>query len=112
MAYKKKLYKFRPKDNSQKIETHFSKEQKKAVSVNSMAVERDVRQISTMHFKPMWAGYAVAEATYQLSAGHKAIRQIVQRTGETQDSYAYKAFVTTSKMPAADLMTLVFPQRM
>ena len=68
-------------------------------------------QISTMHFEPMWAGYAVAEGDYQLSAADKPIRQIVQRTGETLHSYAYKAFVTTSQMPAADLMTLVFPQR-
>ena len=68
-------------------------------------------QISTINFTPMWAGYAVAEAKDQLSADHKAIRQIVQRTGETKDSYAYKVFLTTSKMPAADLMTLVYPQR-
>ena len=45
MAYKKKLYKFRPKDRQQQIETHFTKENKKTISVNSMAVERDVRQM-------------------------------------------------------------------
>jgi hypothetical protein len=45
MASKKKLYKFRPKDNEQKIETHFAKEQKKTLSVNCISVERDVRQM-------------------------------------------------------------------
>ena len=45
MASKKKLYKFRPKDNEQKIETHFAKEQKKTLSVNYISVERDVRQM-------------------------------------------------------------------
>lgn len=70
-----------------------------------------LRQVPTMDFTPMWAGYAVAETQYQFSAQHQPLRQIVQRTGETEHSYAYKAFVTTSQLPAADLMTLIFPQR-
>jgi hypothetical protein len=70
-----------------------------------------LRQAPKMHFTPMWAGYAVAEAQYQFSAEHPPIRQIIQRTGETEYSYAYKAFVTTSQLPAADLMTLIFPER-
>ncbi len=70
-----------------------------------------LRQVPTMDFTPMWAGYAVAETQYQFSAEHQCIRQIVQRTGETEHSYAYKAFVTTSQLPAADLMTLIFPER-
>jgi hypothetical protein len=73
--------------------------------------KKSLRQFSTMDFRPMWAGYAVAEGKYQLSSEHGAIRQIVQRTGETEDSYIYKAFLTTSPMPAADLMTIVFPER-
>jgi hypothetical protein len=73
--------------------------------------EKLLRQVPTMDFTPMWAGYAVAETQYQFSADHQPLRQIVQRTGETKHSYAYKAFVTTSQLPAADLMTLIFPQR-
>ena len=45
MGYKKKLYKFRPKDKPIEIETHFAKEQIKTVSANPMSVERDVRQM-------------------------------------------------------------------
>ena len=70
-----------------------------------------LRQIQAMAFTPMWAGYAVGEGKYQPSTGHQAMRQIVQRTGEIQADYAYKAFVTNSQMPAADLMTLLFPER-
>lgn len=73
--------------------------------------KKSLQQFSTMDFTPMWAGYAVAEGEYQLSADHEAIRQIVQRTGETKDTYAYKAFITNSQMPAADLITMVFPER-
>jgi len=73
--------------------------------------KKTLRQIPRMEFTPMWAGYAVADGKYQLSAGHGSIRQIFQRTGETEDTYAYKPFVTTSQIPAADLMTMVFPER-
>ncbi len=73
--------------------------------------KRLMQQISALSFTPMWAGYAVAEGKYQLSKQHQPIRQIVQRTGETKDTYTYKPFITTSRMPPADLMTLVFPQR-
>lgn len=70
-----------------------------------------MRQISALAFTPMWAGYAVGETQYQPSAAHQAMRQIVQRTGENQADYAYKAFVTNSQIPAQDLMTQLFPQR-
>jgi hypothetical protein len=70
-----------------------------------------LREISAMDFSPNWAGYAVAESKYQLSATDQCLRQIVQRTGETQADYRYKAFVTNSQIPAADLMTRLFPQR-
>lgn len=45
MAFKKKLYKFRPKDKEQKIETHYTKEQKKTISVTSFSMERQVREM-------------------------------------------------------------------
>ena len=90
---------------------HLSRHKKFSILVPAPQHKKLRQQMATMDFTPMWAGYAVAEGNYQLSDGHGAIRQIVQRTGETEDTYAYKAFVTTSKMPAADLMTLVFPER-
>ncbi len=70
-----------------------------------------LQQIFTMAFTPLWAGYAVGVGTYQLSNHDKAMRLIVQRTGEREDAYAYQPFVTSSKLPADELMTLVFPER-
>jgi hypothetical protein len=70
-----------------------------------------MRQITSMPYTPMWAGYAVAEGRYQPSASHEPIRLIVQRTGETKQTYTYKPFVTTSHQSAADLMTVLFPER-
>ena len=70
-----------------------------------------LKQIVKLHFIPLWAGYAVAEWEYQLSDRDKTIPAVVQRTGETPDNYDYKPFATTSQLPAADLMTVAYPER-
>jgi hypothetical protein len=73
--------------------------------------KRIMNKIDKMSFKPLWAGYAVAEGTYQLTHSTKTIPLIVQRTAEREEEYDYKPFVTTSTIPADQLMTLIFPQR-
>ena len=70
-----------------------------------------LKEISKLPFVPIWAGYAVAEWEYHLSDSDKTTRVVVQRTGETVENYAYKPFATTSQLPAADLMTVIFPGR-
>ncbi|MDP2806753.1 MAG: transposase [bacterium] len=64
---------------------------------------------SALQYRPLWAGYAVAEDVYQL--GHRRMRLLVQRVGETPQTYDYKPFVTTSDRRAVDLMGDVFPER-
>lgn len=68
-------------------------------------------QAAQLHYRPMWAGYAVAEWQYKIPNHDKSIRVIVQRTGETKKTYDYKPFITTSNMAADELMTLTFPKR-
>lgn len=70
-----------------------------------------VKLMKSLNYSPVWAGYAVAEWQYYRPSQKKAIRAIVQRTGETEDNYEYKPFVTTSNLPASELMTLAFPER-
>jgi len=70
-----------------------------------------IKEIVKLDFTPLWAGYAVAEWKYQLADRDQTIRAVVQRTGETQDTYDYKPFATSSQLPAADLMTLAYPER-
>jgi hypothetical protein len=91
--------------------SHLARHPKFSILLPVPQRQKLLKEIATMTFTPLWAGYAVAERMVRFSAQHEPIRQIVQRTGETTDTYAYKAFVTTSRMPAADLMTLVFPER-
>lgn len=70
-----------------------------------------LRHCSTLPFKPLWPGYAVADTIHQLKDQTESIRLIVQRTGERQQDFDYKPFATTSHLPADELMTLVFPER-
>lgn len=70
-----------------------------------------LQQISAMNFSPLWAGYAVAEGTYQLPNQDASIRLLMQRTGEREGEYDFKPFVSNSKKSADELMTLIFPER-
>lgn len=90
---------------------HLTKHRKFSILLPAPQRKKLLKQISSMDFKPMWAGYAVAEGKYEPSGSHESSRLIVQRTGETEGAYRYKAFVTTSELSAPDLMTLVFPER-
>ena len=69
------------------------------------------RRMARMAFTPCHAGYAVAEEPYPLARSQRDVRLIVQRTGETADSYVYKPFVTSDARPAAELMTMCYPKR-
>lgn len=73
--------------------------------------KRLLKKISTLPFKPLWAGYAVAESAYEITGIDTPLRVIAQRTGEREDAFEYKPFVTSSTIPADELMTLIFPDR-
>jgi hypothetical protein len=91
--------------------TYFLTQSQFAVLMPAPQRQNIMRQLPTMAYMRQWAGYAVAEGKYRLEAQRKTLRLLTQRTGETAQAYAYKPFVSTSKQPAADLMTLVFPER-
>jgi hypothetical protein len=69
-----------------------------------------VKRCASLSYTPAWAGYAVGESSYFLPGG-KEIRMIVQRTHEVPSQYQYRPFLTTSNLPGADLMNLLFPKR-
>ncbi len=70
-----------------------------------------LKKFSAMTFKSLWAGYAVAEGSYTLKDLKEPMRLIVQRTGERENDYEYKPFVTSSTIAADELMTFIFPER-
>jgi hypothetical protein len=88
-----------------------SKHQKFSILMPTPRSKNILKQAMSMCYTPQWAGYAVAEGEYQLVNHQKPLRLILQRTGEREDRYDYKPFITTSHLPASELMTLIFPLR-
>jgi len=63
-------------------------------------------------FKPLWAGFALAETSYRFSNSFATkYRLIVQRTGETDANYSYTVFITTSGKPASSLICEDYDKR-
>ena len=52
--------------------------------------------IGNIPFTPKWAGFSIAETLFNFYNDHNQYRLIVQRTGESQQNYSYRAFLTTS----------------
>lgn len=75
------------------------------------SIKKITQQFPGLDYTPLWAGYALAETTYQFEGGGPILRLLVQREGEIPDSYTYKAFLTSSKLPAKELLTHLYPRR-
>ena len=59
-----------------------------------------------LKYKERWTGYAVAEqAPFSIGGSTEKYRLIVQREGLSPESYKYKPFLTTSKLPEEVLMS-------
>ena len=73
---------------------------------------KKLKQIEqSLTFNRMWAGYAVAETTYNFSAKKGEYRLIVQRVGETPQTYIYKSFIAISNRSAKELLTDIYNRR-
>lgn len=67
--------------------------------------------VDQLNYKPLWAGYALAETTFNFEENDNILKLIVQRQGEQREHYTYKPFLTTSTKSAIDLITQLFPER-
>ncbi len=65
----------------------------------------------SLHYKPLWAGYAVAETMFNFRGRKQQYRLIMQREGETVSEYRYKTFLTLSKRPAQELASEIYKKR-
>jgi hypothetical protein len=75
------------------------------------SIKKITRQFPHLDYTPLWAGYAIGETTYQFEGAAAALRLLVQRQGEVPSRYTYKAFLTSSDQPGADLLTNLYPKR-
>jgi len=65
----------------------------------------------SLQFQGKWAGYAIAETTFNFSGHKEKFRLIVQREGEKENQYKYKSFITISEKPAVTLLSERYAER-
>ncbi len=79
--------------------------------VPALSTQRIKKIERAQAYKRKWAGYAIAESTFQFVGHKEKYRLISQREGETTRDYVYKSFLTLSNKPATELLSDDFPKR-
>ncbi|MBW2097141.1 MAG: transposase [Deltaproteobacteria bacterium] len=76
------------------------------------AVLRAIRSLSPEAFTRHWAGYATAKQPYSLTRSHEGpYSQFIQRKGERQCDYDFKAFLCTSDRNEMEDLSQNYPRR-
>jgi hypothetical protein len=70
---------------------------------------RDIQQKCV--YRPLWAGYALAETDYRFAKGGHTYRMLIQREGEVEKEFVYKSFITLGDKPAVDLLSISYAER-
>jgi hypothetical protein len=76
------------------------------------AVKKSISRVLEQAFTRHWAGYATAKSSYEMKGGRNgAYHQLIQRTGEEQHDYDFKAFLCTSDRDELEDLTKSYPKR-
>ena len=79
---------------------------------NNKSVQKAIRAISDEAFKRHWAGYATAKSLYQMIGNsYGPYHMFIQRKGERQDDYDFKAFLCTSDRNEMEDLSINYPER-
>ncbi|MDO9548692.1 MAG: transposase [Candidatus Marinimicrobia bacterium] len=70
-----------------------------------------INTIKNLEYKRHWAGYATAETQYRYKENKHEFRLIGQRSGEKEEEYNYKPFITTGDNSSLELITEDYPER-
>jgi hypothetical protein len=73
--------------------------------------EKIRRIIKSLDFKPLWAGYAIAETPFHFTGKKEQYRLLVQREGEMESQYQYRSFLAISDKPAHELLSEKYQER-
>jgi hypothetical protein len=73
--------------------------------------EKITKLIQGITYKPVWAGYAIAETPFSFEKSKQVFRLLAQRSGERPSEYSYSAFLTTSTQPADLLLAEEYDKR-
>jgi hypothetical protein len=76
------------------------------------AVCKQLASIPPECFMCRWAGFATAKLPFQLTNSQtNPFFQFVQRMGEQENNWTFKAFLATADYNEADALTLDYPKR-
>ena len=81
------------------------------ILVPAPGTKRLTERLPHLDYRPLWAGYAIAESEFSFKGSSLTYRLIVQREGEQDNRYKYKAFITTSPEEARQLIASVYAER-
>jgi hypothetical protein len=92
----------------------FKKTQQKAtldLLAPALNTKRVQGLIKDLRYRPLWAGFALAETIFNFDGHSERFRLIAQRTGERKDDFKYSAFITTSDKSAKTLVCKDYDRR-
>jgi hypothetical protein len=79
---------------------------------HSRPLAAQMRTVPPDAFTPRWAGLATARRPYGLKHGTRGpYWQLIQRTGETPETYGFTGFLGTADRDELDDLTLEYPKR-
>lgn len=79
---------------------------------NHASVQKAIKHVPDEEFKRHWAGYATTTRRYPLTGSQQPhYYQCIQRKGERQDDYEFKAFLCTSNRDEMEDLSQNFPSR-
>jgi len=76
------------------------------------SVQKSIGTVPDGAFKRHWAGYATTSCCYQiLESSYGPYRQFIQRKGEAEEDYDFKAFLCTSDRDELEDLSMNYPER-
>jgi len=79
--------------------------------VPAISSERIKKIERSLPYKSQWAGYAIAQTTFNFTGCKEKYRLICQREGEITKDYVYKSFLAISDKPATELLCDCYQKR-
>jgi hypothetical protein len=96
---------------TREIISHASEHKMLDVLIPAVNNPRIKKLYPELPFKPLWAGFAIAETSFHFENDNKNHKLIVQRLGEKKDNYQYYPFLTTSNKNARSLICQDYDER-
>lgn len=79
--------------------------------VPAIKTSRVVKILESLIYKPLWAGFAIAETTFSFTKENYQYRLLAERMGETEEDYTFNAFITASKREVTKLICEDYDKR-